>query len=269
VPSQPAPPAVRLNAPPPQPAPSLPSAPDQTPPREASPPEVAALDPSPANERITATDEPAAGRNESADWFVRSYPGGNCFFPVRVASREDDALLGYGVEVESVQMFRDAFAQALGSEAEIEWRPLTDAQCTGISFARLVLGGAGPTLDIVLDRKELGPGVALAGRVSGNRFDFVTLLVVDDSGVVHNVLEYLQPGDEELVFSVPVHPVDDGADRVQLIMAVGASEPLEALRSTEPMHSDDFFPQVLRQARAAGASMELGLEDFVILGGPR
>lgn len=269
VPSQPAPPAVRLDAPPPQPAPPLPPSPDQAPPREAPPPEVAALDPAPANERITATDEPAAGRNEAADWFVRSYPGGDCFFPVRVASSDDDALLGYGVEAESVRLFRDAFAQTLGSEADIEWRPLTDAQCTGISFARLVLGGSGPSLQIELERKELEPGVALAGQVSGTRFDFVTLLVVDDSGVVHNVLEYLQPGDEELVFSVPVHPVDDGADRVQLIMAVAASEPLAVLQSTAPLHSDDFFPDVLRQARQAGAALELGLEDFVILGSPR
>jgi hypothetical protein len=260
---------VRLDAPPPQPAPSLPPPPDQAPPREASPAEVAALDPAPADERITATDEPAAGRNDAADWFVRSYPGGDCFFPVRVASTDDDALLGYGVEAESVRLFRDAFAQALGSEAEIEWRPLTDAQCTGISFARLVLGGSGPSLAIELDRKELDPGVPLAGQVSGNQFDFVTLLVVDDSGVVHNVLEYLQPETAELTFSVPVHPVDDGADRVQLIMAVGASEPLAALRSTESVHSDDFFPDVLRQARQAGATLELGLEDFVILGGPR
>jgi hypothetical protein len=184
---------------------------------------------------------------------------------VRVAAKGDDAIRGYGLQAESVHMFRQAFAQALGSEPNIDWRPLTDAQCSGISFTRLILGGSAPSVHIGLPRKTLETGEELAGRVTGSRFDFVTLLVVDDSGVVHNVLEYLRPETGELEFSVPVHPVDDGKDRVQLIMAVGASSPLAALKSTTPVHSDDFFPELLSQARAAGTTLELGLEDFVIL----
>jgi hypothetical protein len=37
-------------------------------------------------------------------------------------------------------MFRQAFVQALGRAPNVDWRPLTDAQCAGISFTRLVLG---------------------------------------------------------------------------------------------------------------------------------
>jgi hypothetical protein len=95
--------------------------------------------------------------------------------------------------------------------------------------------------------------------------DFVTLLIIDDSGVVHNVLDYLHPETAELEFSIPVYPVDDGEDRVQLIMAVAASEPLALLESTIPVHSDDFFPDLLAQARETGATLDLGLQDFVIL----
>jgi hypothetical protein len=50
-------------------------------------------------------------------------------------------------------------------------------------------------------------------------------------------------------------------------MAVGASRPLPLLDSTTPVHSDDFFPALRDQAVDAGAVLELGLEDFVILGG--
>jgi hypothetical protein len=201
------------------------------------------------------------------DRFTRAYQGGECFFPLRLAARDGAAIRGYGLQAESVDMFRQAFAQALGTDPEVDWRPLTDAQCGGISFTRVVLGDSAPSLRIGLERKELDLGQDLAGRVTGSRLDFVTLLVVDDSGVVHNVLDYLTPETAELSFAIPVHPVDDGTDRVQLIMAVGASQPLPALESTLPVHSDDYFPELLAQSRAAGATLELGLEDFVILGG--
>jgi hypothetical protein len=164
-------------------------------------------------------------------------------------------------------MFRQAFAQALGTTPNVDWRPLTDAQCAGISFTRLVLGDSAPTVRIALERKELGLGHNLAGRVTGSRLEFVTLLVVDDSGVVHNVLDHLTPEAADLAFDIPVQPVDDGTDKVQLLMAVGASRPLPLLASTTPVHSDDFFPALRDQAVDTGAVLELGLEDFVILGG--
>ncbi|HUF45761.1 MAG TPA: hypothetical protein VMN43_10490, partial [Aestuariivirgaceae bacterium] len=85
---------------------------------------------------------------------------------------------------------------------------------------------------------------------------------------VHNVLDYLRPAASGAEFSFPVHPVDDGMDRVQLIMAVSASMPLAALNRTTAVHSDDFFPELLKQAREAGALLDLGLEDFVILDRP-
>jgi len=234
---------------------------------QATPRRLAAR--APPSSRVQATERPTLRGSDPADRFTRTYTGGECFLPVQVASRDGGEIRGYGLEADSLEMFRQAFAQALGSDPDIEWRPLTDAQCGGISFARVVLGGAAPGIDIGLASKKLGFGEPLAGRVTGTEFNFVTLLIIDDSGVVHNVLDYLVSETAELEFSIPVYPVDDGEDRVQLIMAVAASEPLALLESTVPVHSDDFFPDLLAQARETGAALDLGLEDFVILATPR
>jgi hypothetical protein len=204
-------------------------------------------------------------RSDPVEDFTRTYRGGECFFPYRVAALAGNAIRGYGLQAESVRMFSEAFAKALGTEPDVEWRPLTDSQCTGISFTRVILGNSAPNIRIELSSKTLAAGERLIGRAIGNRHENVTLLVVDDSGIVHNVVKYLYSGPAEIVFSVPVYPVDEGKDRVQLIMAVGASLPLPALKSTEAMHSDDYFPTLLRQVRETGADMEMGLEDFVIL----
>jgi hypothetical protein len=274
VPAEAAPPAERIAARSPQPAPpsapqsapqSAPSAPPPAAVLEAAPRELAVLAPAAPVWRGDASGRADSGRGDPADRFTRTYQGGECFFPVRGASQDGGAIRGYGLQAESVETFRQAFVQALGSDPQVEWKPLTDAQCGGISFTRVVLGGAAPSVHIGLARKELEIGEELAGRVTGSRFDFVTLLVVDDGGLVHNVLEYLRSDTADRAFSVPVHPVDDGKDRVQLIMAVGASKPLAVLKRTTAMHSDDFFPELLRQAEAAEATLELGLEDFVIL----
>jgi hypothetical protein len=247
------------------------SAPDPAPVSTAPPQQLAALAPETPARRLESSD-PASGRDDPADRFTRAYQGGECFFPLRLASRDGAlrdgaAILGYGLQAESVDMFAQAFAQALGRAPEIDWRPLTDAQCAGISFTRLVLGDSAPTVRIALERKELDLGHELAGRVTGSRLEFVTLLVVDDSGVVHNVLDHLTPEGADLAFAIPVQPVDDGTDKVQLVMAVGASRPLPLLASSTPVHSDDFFPALRDQTVEAGAHLELGLEDFVILGG--
>jgi hypothetical protein len=203
-----------------------------------------------------------------ADQFTRTYRGGECFFPVRIAAEDGERILGYGLSAASVLDFARAFAQIVGADPDLNWRPITDAQCTGISFTRHVLGESAPSVAITLKAKEIESGEYLTGRVSDSEADFLTLLLVDDDGQVHNVLDYLRTGPGEIEFSVPVHPVADGADRVQLIMAVGASMPLPALESTAVVHSDDFFPELLRQVRETGAKMEIGLEDFIITGAP-
>ncbi|HUF86143.1 MAG TPA: hypothetical protein VMM59_02070, partial [Thermohalobaculum sp.] len=247
------------------------SAPDPAPVSTPAPQQLAALAPEAPARRLESSDL-ASGRNDPADRFTRAYQGGECFFPLRLASRDGAssdgaAIRGYGLQAESVDMFRQAFVQALGLEPTVDWRPLTDAQCAGISFTRLVLRDSAPTVHIALERKELGLGHNLAGKVTGSRLEFVTLLVIDDSGVVHNVLDHLTPESADLAFDIPVQPVDDGTDKVQLLMAVGASRPLPLLESTAPVHSDDFFPALRDQAVDTGAHLELGLEDFVILGG--
>jgi hypothetical protein len=248
------------------PAPALRSSvPDPPPVSTPAPQQLAALAPDTPARRLESSDPPS-GRNDPADRFTRAYQGGECFFPLRLASSDGAAIRGYGVRAESVDMFRQAFAEALGAAPTVDWRPLTDAQCAGISFTRLVLGDSAPSVRIALERKELGMGHDLAGKVTGSRLEFVTLLVVDDSGVVHNVLDHLTAAGADLAFDIPVQPVDDGADKVQLVMAIGASRPLPALESTLPMHSDDFFPALRDQAVDTGAVLELGLEDFVILG---
>jgi hypothetical protein len=270
VPSRAAPPVERLSARAVQPVPSRSlSAPGPGTATQAPPQRLAARAPAAGGVRLQASDRPTLSGSDPADRFTRTYTGGECFLPVRVASRDGGGIRGYGLQADSLDMFRQAFAQALGSEPDIDWRPLTDAQCAGISFARVVLGDAAPGIDIGLASKKLGFGDPLAGRATGTVLDFVTLLIIDDSGVVHNVLDYLHPETAELEFSIPVYPVDDGEDRVQLIMAVAASEPLALLESTIPVHSDDFFPDLLAQARQTGATLDLGLQDFVILATPR
>jgi hypothetical protein len=256
-PRQLAPPVAPKIARAPQRAPSLASPAPQPAP---APQSLAALPPAAPTVPVEI-----ARADPEAD-FTRSYREGECFFPLRVAALDGSAIRGYGVQAESVRLFSEAFAKALGTDPEVEWRPLTNAQCTGISFTRVILGNSAPGIRIELSRKQLAAGERLSGRAIGNRHEFVTLLVVDDSGIVHNVVDYLYSGPAEIVFSVPVYPVDQGMDRVQLVMAVGASLPLPALKSTEAMHSDDYFPALLRQVRETGADMELGLEDFVILG---
>jgi hypothetical protein len=258
--------AMPAEPPAPPPAPALgSSAPDPAPVSTPAPQQLAALAPDTPARRLESSELPS-GRNDPADRFTRAYQGGECFFPLRLASSGGAAIRGYGLRAESVEMFRQAFAEALGAAPSVDWRPLTDAQCAGISFTRLVLGDSAPSVRIALERKELGLGHDLAGKVTGSRLEFVTLLVIDDSGVVHNVLDHLTPEGADLAFDIPVQPVDDGTDKVQLVMAVGASRPLPILANTTPVHSDDFFPTLRDQAVDTGAVLELGLEDFVILG---
>jgi hypothetical protein len=196
--------------------------------------------------------------------FNASLAVGECFFAARPISLDGTEIISYAARLESVQRFEQALAQAVKANQRIGWHRITEDQCASISFLRLVLGTSAPSLNVRLDRNEIESGSVLAGHVADKPSKVVTVLLVDDNGVVHNMFEHLSSGPDGIELSATVYATGDGRNRVQLVMAVAADAALPALASTQRIHSDEFFQQLYEQAREFGATLELGLDHFVL-----
>jgi hypothetical protein len=242
---------------------SAPSAPTRATPARPAPQDLTTRVPV-----APASRHEIAGQLDPTDQFTTTYLGGECFFPLRTVSGDDDVIVGYAVRSQPVIEFRQAFMRAFGIDPALTWQPITEAQCSGISFTRVVLRDSAPNVHIDLDRDWIESGEELTGRVSGGSFDFVTLLMLDDDGMVHNILEHLRSGPVGFEFSAPVYPISDGKHRAQLVIAVAASMPLPALQSTAVTHGEDYFAELFMQAKAAEVQLELGLKDFMIVDEP-
>jgi hypothetical protein len=196
--------------------------------------------------------------------FNASLSVGECFFAARPISRDGTEIISYAARIESVQRFEQAVAQALNANQRIGWHRITEDQCASISFLRLVLGTSAPSLNVRLDRNEIENGSVLAGHIADKPSKVFTVLLVDDNGVVHNMFEHLRSGPDGIELSATVYATGDGRNRVQLVMAVAADAALPALASTQRIHGDEFFQQLYEQAREFGATLELGLDHFVL-----
>jgi hypothetical protein len=231
----------------------------------ASPPATqrlaARIPPSSETATVISPVAPRPGRPDSS--FFSSYIDDGCFLALRLASAEDGGIVGYGARTDTFVKFSKAFAQEFGGEPKLLSLRITEAQCPGIRFARLMLGAAQHPLAIRIERKQVeGPGT-LEGRLT-RTLQFLTMLLIDDEGMVHNASKYLREAESASEFSIPVVPTGDAGGRVQLIMAVSSSHRLPLLEQAHSLHSDDFFPELLKQANTAGARLEVGIEDFRI-----
>jgi hypothetical protein len=217
----------------------------------------------PTHETVEGELPPPPGIDLGAE-FNASLRVGECFFAARPNSVDGTEIISYAARIELVQRFERAVAQALKANQRIGWYPITDAQCASISFLRLVLGTSAPSLTVRLDRNEIESGNVLAGHVADKPSKVVAVLLVDDHGVVHNLSEHLRSGPDGFELSATVYAAGDKRNRVQLVMAVAANAALPALASTQRIHGDEFFQQLYEQAREFGATLELGLDHFVL-----
>ena len=169
---------------------------------------------------------------------------------------------GFGSEVGPILAFGTELRRAFGSKAAVEVRQITSRQCPAIGLIGRLLKSRTPELHVMLDAQSVNSGGELHGDVDGVRHPWLSLLLVDDDGKIHDISSYLRKSNDSWSFTVKVFLTAEGKGRNQLIVAVASQQELEQFSSGEQAASLDSFADVVAKAAASQSDIAIGLSAF-------
>jgi hypothetical protein len=120
-------------------------------------------------------------------------------------------------------------------------------QCNALNFVRE--GARYPTfpLAIAVQSAAVTSGDRLVGALQGAGGRYVSMIVIDDNGVVQDLTAYLSFSGDTVRFDIPMSRFGPARDTQQLLMAMATSARPLALDTHDGFPAAEFFP-VLRQS---------------------
>ncbi|WP_046862973.1 serine/threonine-protein kinase [Microvirga massiliensis] len=238
--------------------PPSPTTPNTTPP-PTSPTEPANDAPPVIPQRFTSSDPVTR--------YVRDYEGGDCFFlnPTNVGAGTA-AVEGFGSTPTPFQAFDEAFKRALGFEAQISLRLLTDAQCPAVTFLRKVGIDSARAPKLEIEAFSLKDGEPLSGSVEGFGDQHVDVVLVADDGYVYTLSDYLKRENGTITFNLRLNRPEGGRAKPQLVLAIASPKPLALLATGKPIAADALFPLLADEARTRGFPIDVAVKYFRLEG---
>ncbi|MBN8939768.1 MAG: protein kinase [Rhizobiales bacterium] len=219
--------------------PSLAALPPVSPiPARPAPVQPAPMPPPPA--RLPAPATPAD--------FVRAYDGGPCLFlAIRSAGDRRADIEAFGISADAVRRFDADFKRGLGFEANIQFRPLSEAQCPAVDFLRSVTGDRDAALRFDLQAFNVRAGQSIEGSIQGAGLKSVSVLVVTDDGAVQRASVRSQPGGRPSSVSIATEPGAAHQRRPKLVLAIVAPQRPQALDFPGQASAATLFPALQRE----------------------
>jgi hypothetical protein len=214
---------------------------------------------------MTPIERPSDDPRQRIIEFVNAYDGGDCFFITPEAIDEGRANLeGLGSSVAPFEVLDYEFKRRNGFEASIGVHQVMPEQCPAISFLHQTRNqrGAAPRLDVFSTGLKDG---AVKGSISDPGDRNVELLLVGDDGYVRNLTGLLKSDGVAKTFGMTLTRTSPGPPRPQLLMAVGSSKPLTALKlPADGVLGDQVFPQMLAEAAQTGQLLSVSARYFML-----
>ena len=133
-------------------------------------------------------------------------------------------------------------------------------QCPALGFARRDERYPVFPLGISLQSRDIPGGDNLRGTISGAAGRYVSLLLIDDNGVTHDLRRYLVSSGGRMRFDLPVAREGAARDTFQLLLAI-ATPSRPAAMSNAGEGAQDFFD---RLGQELGPDTLMGLTSLYI-----
>lgn len=126
---------------------------------------------------------------------------------------------------------------------------LLDArQCAVLDYLRVMPGYPDMAMELRLDQPVLSSGETLRGQVLDLNGRQLTLLLIDDNGMVHDLRAFVAYGPGWAGFAVPLARIDQPRDTAQLLVALAADSPLVPQLAQSGQPASRFFAQLAQHA---------------------
>jgi hypothetical protein len=181
-----------------------------------------------------------------------------------VALPRRDGVDGVGLAmIAADEGLMETFAQSAltAEDATVrQTRTLIDPrQCPALSFVRNNRDYPATGIGLRLDTPEVASGGRLTGVLRGVAGRYVTLLLIDDNGVVQDLQRFLAFSGNLTRFDVPVTRAGPSRDTSQLLLAIATRQPPDAIRARIGRLAQEVFLD-LGGELATGAA--LGVATF-------
>lgn len=166
---------------------------------------------------VIETEEPPISRVAA---FVRDAALGPCAFAA--VTREGPgsaAIVAYGNEVPPFEQLDSTFHETFGFSADINLRPVADAQCPAVELVAALAGG--PSLGMSLGNDIIRPGGLLSGRIEGAAGRTLHLYLIAGDGHVYGLADMLEKAGNGATFATQMDGTSDGPPQ-HLLLAVAA-----------------------------------------------
>lgn len=157
---------------------------------------------------------------------IRATPKEQCTLalPRRVSGDAPAGLAMIGAREDQLDAAATAIVEALDF-APVQSRELIDPrQCATLDALRQSDSYPANRIGLSLDTVTLSSGDTLTGRVLGAGGLFVTLLLVDDNGVVQDLAQFVTLDGSTPVFDVPVARSGPSRATRQVLLAIGTTD---------------------------------------------
>ena len=213
-------------------------------------------------------DRPPADPSERISRFVNAYDGGDCFLVAPVAVSEGKATLeGYGSSAAPFEVLDYDFKRTNGFEATVGYHTVMPQQCAAVNLASRFRNQRGPTPRLDISAGNLRSDGYITGTVAdfGNRN--LELLMVDHEGIVQSLTKLLRLASDKASFTINIRRSDAGPPKLQLLLALVSSKPLDALKppqagSVEIGAAAQVFARVIDEVQQSGQSLNVGIKSF-------
>ncbi|MEQ1951988.1 serine/threonine-protein kinase [Mesorhizobium sp. CN2-181] len=220
----------------------------------------------------TKTDGPA-GVDIAAErlaW-LKDYSGGGCFYATATSVNGDKTdIEGFGDSVDAFKSLLNDFTGRFRTEPEISVRLIRPKQCAVTQFLSHVGRGAGDPPDLSLVKYELVDRDPMSGEVQMLPSRETYLLLVDHDGIAHNLDRILKRSGDKATFDIALG-LGTGKDGDQgavpeILLAFATSQPLEAMKVSNPIPASDLLPRVMNEISAKQLDVAATARYFRIRG---
>lgn len=157
------------------------------------------------------------------------------------------------------------FSDAVLNEADKDIRQtrvlIDDRQCAALNYVRLNRDYPATQLGLRLDAAEVRSGGNLTGVLRGTAGRYVTLVLIDNNGVVQDLQRFMSFSGNFARFDVPVTRPGAPRDTKQILLAIATRSPAMEIRDRAGQLAQDVFSnltgEIASQAALAVATFDV------------
>ena len=200
------------------------------------------------------------------DW-LNKFDGGPCFYASTMdISDKSIQIEGFATDVTMLEKMDSEFQAKHDMEPDIQARLIDKQQCAVIEFLQAVRFNkmVKPTLN--LSSTNVSSGQPLKGQLAKIKDGVVSLLLIDNAGVVYNLDNFLVVKGDTATFNIKLIDLETRDPLPQLILALSSRKKIEEIQTAEPELASELLGRI--QKAVENGDLEVGaVAKYFKLGG--